>query len=167
MRLVNIFALAALVGITGCGSREEARRKEVAANLKQIELALDAYHAKQKELGAKEAQNTTDQAPVKAAPQAEGAERQADKAKKVSGEVAELHRSPAGEVDGLTLKDGTEVRFPPKAGDNVAAAVSIGDQVEIAGWTHAGESEVHAATITNVGSGKALDVDQPPPGVPE
>jgi len=41
--------------------------------------------------------------------------------------------------------------------------VTIGDQVEISGWTHAGEAEVHAATITNVGSGKAVEVDVPPP----
>lgn len=94
-------------------------------------------------------------------------ERRADKLAKVSGAIAEFHQSPDGEVDGITLKDGTQIRFHPKSGKNVTGTVSIGDQVEISGWTHAGEFEVHSAKITNVGSGKAVDVDQPHPDVPD
>jgi len=71
--------------------------------------------------------------------------------KKVSGEVAGFQRSPSGNLDGITLKDGTEIWFSPKANKKVAATISIGDQVELSGWTHAGEFELHAATITNVG----------------
>ena len=161
MRLLKILFLVTLVGIAGCESREEARRKQVANNLKQIGLALEAYQSKHAEPGGKEEPSAS------TTPNAEATERRADKAAKVSGEIAEFHQSPDGEVDGITLKDGTEIRFPPKSGKNVTGTVSIGDQVEISGWTHAGESEVHAAKITNVGSGKAVDVDQPPPDVPE
>lgn len=168
MRFLNILVLLTLVGITGCESREEARRKQAANNLQQIRLAIDAYQAKHAEPeGEKEEPGTSDQVPAAAARNGEGAERRADKMTKVSGEVAEFHLSPDGEVDGITLKDGAEVRFPPKAGKNVAATVSIGDMVEVAGWTHADESEIHAATIANVRSSKAVDVDEPPPGVPE
>ena len=94
-------------------------------------------------------------------------ERRADKTAKVSGAIAEFHQSPDGEVDGITLKDGTEIRFRPMSGKNVTGTVSIADQVEISGWTHAGEFEVQSAKITNVGSGKAVDVDQPHPDVPD
>ena len=168
MRFLNVLVLLTLVGIAGCESREEARRKQAANNLKQIRLAMDAYQAKHAEAkGKEEKPGKSDHVPVAAARNGEDAERRADKMMKISGEVAEFHQSPDGEVDGITLKDGTEVRFPPQAGKNVAATVSIGDQVEVTGWTHAGESEIHAATIANVGSSKAVDVDEPPPGVPE
>ena len=167
MRLLNILALVILVGIAGCESREEARRKQAANNLKQIGLALEAYRGKHAEPANTSESDTSHEAPVTAAPKAEGTERRAEKTMEVSGEVAEFHRSPDGEVDGVELKDGTEVRFPPKSGEKVAAIVSIGDQVEIFGWTHAGESEVHVATVTNVGSGKSVEVDEPPPNAPE
>lgn len=161
MRLFRILFLVTLVGIAGCESRDEARRKQAANNLKQIGLALEAYQSNHAEPGGKEESGTS------TTPNAEATERRADKAAKVSGEIAEFHQSPDGEVDGLTLQDGTEIRFPPKSGKNVTGTVSIGDQVEISGWTHAGESEVHAEKITNVSSGKAVDVDQPPPDVPD
>ncbi|MDZ4687851.1 MAG: TIGR03067 domain-containing protein [Planctomycetaceae bacterium] len=45
MRLLNILLLVTLVGIAGCESREEARRKHVVNNLKQLGLALHANNA--------------------------------------------------------------------------------------------------------------------------
>lgn len=167
MRILKCLVLATLVGIVGCESRDEARRKEVANNLKQVGKALEAYHAKQAETAAKEASETSDQVPEAAAPKAEGPECQADKTAKIRGVLAEFHRSPEGEIDGITLKDGTDVRFPPRLGEKIAATVSIGDQVEIFGWTHAGESEVHAAKITNAGNGTSVEVDEPPPDLPK
>lgn len=167
MRYLNVFVLAALVSLAGCESREEARRKQVANNLKQIGLALQSYHAQYTGPGGGAELDTSDHAPITSTPGADDAERRAEKSTTVSGEVAEFHSSPDGEIDGVTLKDGTEVRFPRESGEKVTAVVSIGDQVEISGWTHAGESEVHAATITHVGSGQLVNVDQPPPGLPE
>jgi hypothetical protein len=158
MRLFNLLIAVILVGIAGCESREAARRRQAVKNLKQIGAALDAYNAK----NAAAAAETTGAA----ASTAENVERRVGETMKFSGEVVELHLSPDGEVDGLALKDGTEVRFPPESGEKVAAIVSIGDQVEFVGWTHAGESEVHVATVTNVGSEKSVEVDQPPPDSP-
>ena len=94
-------------------------------------------------------------------------ERQTDEAMKVSGTVVAFHRSPDGEIDGIELNDGTEVRFPPRSGEIVAASVSIGDQVEIVGRMQDGEFEIHATTVTSVGSGKSVEVDKPPADLPE
>jgi len=141
--------------------------RDAAAKKDSARLALDAYHAKNAEAAGKKESDTSDQAPVTVAPKAENTVRRAGEMTKVSGEVAEFHRSPDGEVDGIALKDGTEVRFPPESGEKVAAIVSIGDQVEFVGWKHAGEPEVHVAAVTNVGSGKSVEVDQLPPDSPE
>jgi hypothetical protein len=90
--------------------------------------------------------------------------RKAEKTLTAAGVVAAFHKSRNGEVDGLRLDDGTEVRFPAAASKKLAGVVSLKDRITIEGWTYAGESEIHAATIKNEASGKAVDVDRPPPG---
>jgi hypothetical protein len=91
--------------------------------------------------------------------------RAAQQAPSKSGVVAEFHKNPNGDTDGLQLDDGTEVRFPPSAGEKLAGVVSLKDRVTIEGWTHPGESEIHAATIKQEASGKVVVVDRPPPEV--
>lgn len=59
MRLLNIYVLMVLVGIAGYESREEARRKQAANNLKQIGLALQAFHSQQSEQVDKEESGTS------------------------------------------------------------------------------------------------------------
>ena len=44
MRRLSIVLIIAIVGIVGCENREEARRKAAVNNLKQIGMALHAYH---------------------------------------------------------------------------------------------------------------------------
>ena len=83
-----------------------------------------------------------------------------------SGVVTEFYRSPNGETDGLRLDDGTEVRFPPGAGESVTDAVSLRDRVTIEGWVPPGESELRAATIKNEASGKLVVLHRPPPEFP-
>jgi hypothetical protein len=82
-----------------------------------------------------------------------------------SGVVTEFTKNPDGATDGLRLDDGTEVRFRPTASEKVTAAVSLKDRVTIQGWTHSGESTIHAATIKNEASGKLVVVDRPPPEI--
>ena len=91
--------------------------------------------------------------------------RAAQQAPAKSGVVAEFNRNPNGDTDGLRLDDGTEVRFPVSAGEKVTGVVSLKDRVAIEGWTQAGESEIHAATIKNETSGKLVVVDRPPPEI--
>ena len=57
MRPLTILLLLMLVGMSGCENGEAARRKQIAAKLKQIGLALHEYHAKQAE------QNSAHEAP--------------------------------------------------------------------------------------------------------
>ncbi|MCY2992502.1 MAG: SUMF1/EgtB/PvdO family nonheme iron enzyme [Planctomycetota bacterium] len=79
------------------------------------------------------------------------------------GVVAEFHENPDGDTAGLRLDDGTEVRFPPS--EKLAGVIALKDRVTITGWTHPGETELHAATIKNEASGKVVDVDRPPPNL--
>jgi hypothetical protein len=167
MRVTATIALLVLAGTAGCESRDEARRKQVANNMKQLSLALEAYHGKYAKAEDISAEGTSGQVATTDASNADGADRRAGKSTTVRGEVAEFRRSPDGEIDGIELKDGTEVRFPPNSGESVAAFVSIGNNVEITGWTHAEELVFHAATVTNLETGQSAEVDEPPPGTTE
>lgn len=79
-----------------------------------------------------------------------------------TGVVRSIHKNEEGDADGLQLDDGTEVRFPGRAGQQLTAAVSPGDRITIEGWIQPGETEIHAATIQNEASGKRIEVDQSP-----
>ena len=82
-----------------------------------------------------------------------------------TGVVKEFRKNPRGDTDGFLLDDGTEVRFPAGAGQRLSAMVSLKDKVTIEGWTHPGETEIHAATIKHGLSGKVITVDRAPPDV--
>lgn len=84
-----------------------------------------------------------------------------------TGVVAEFSRNPQGEIDGLQLDDGTEVRFRPEGGERLKGVVALKDRVTVRGWNHSGETVLHAATIENAASGKVIQVDRPPPELQE
>jgi len=69
-----------------------------------------------------------------------------------------------GDVEGVELQDGTDVRFPPHMGTALAAIVRPGDQVNVTGFvapqTPYGRA-VKALTITNLATNQSV-VDQPP-----
>lgn len=84
----------------------------------------------------------------------------------VRGEVKSFHESPKGDVDGVTLVDGAEIRFPPHVGKQVQAVVAVGDEVSAKVEKHVtpkGDEHLRAEQITNVKSGKSVDCDVPPP----
>jgi hypothetical protein len=148
---IAVFLLVGGFTISGCGGGDAARHNETDKTLKQVGLAPENSDSVSPDSTVND--------------DATGIGRDAEKAADVRGELGEFHHSPDGDVDGITLKDGTLIRFPSNAGSKVTEMAAIGDQIEIIGWTHAGESEVHAATIKNAGSGNTLVVDQAPPNI--
>lgn len=67
-----------------------------------------------------------------------------------AGEVTDYARNPHGEVDGLMLKDGTEVKFPPHQSRELQEFVAVGDQVRIEGRRHVtpkGDIHLHADLV--------------------
>lgn len=78
--------------------------------------------------------------------------------------VRELTKNPHGDVDGLTLGDGTLVKFPPHQGRELERLIHDGDEVRIAGRRHEtprGEIHLHADKITVVRSGEVIERAEP------
>ena len=92
-----------------------------------------------------------------------------DDAMSARGVVKSFHENPKGDVDGLTLEDGTEVRFPPHLGKKITEMLAKGDEAQVVGRKHTGpkgDAHVRADTIKNVKSGDMLDVKKSPPHKP-
>ena len=87
--------------------------------------------------------------------------RKAEKTLTVTGVVASFHKSRDGRRrwSATWTANGGAISSERK----LTGVVSLKDRVTIEGWTHSGESEIHAATIKNEASGKVVDVDKPPP----
>src|SRR5882724_8530193 len=82
------------------------------------------------------------------------------------GTVRQYTLTPRGEVDGLILSDGTEVRVPKHLSAQVVFVVRPGDQVSIRGLRARAIPLIDAASITNIATGKSV-VDDGPPGGPD
>jgi len=82
----------------------------------------------------------------------------------ITGAVKQYLLTPVGDVEGVELQDGTDVRFPPHMGTALAAIVRPGDRVSVMGFaapqTPYGRA-VKALTITNLATNQSV-VDQPP-----
>jgi hypothetical protein len=65
----------------------------------------------------------------------------------VSGTVSGWMTNRAGDTDGIILQDGTEVRFPPHRGREIAGIVAEGAVVEIRGVRK--KNHLHAPRITD------------------
>ncbi len=96
-------------------------------------------------------------------------EQDREQAMQAEGKVRQYAKNPHGDVDGLILEDGTEVKLPPHQSQELTALVKKGDAVKVEGNRHVtprGEIHLHATTITAVDSGKTLQRDKdhgPPP----
>jgi hypothetical protein len=78
------------------------------------------------------------------------------------GTVKQYTLTPRGDVDGLILNDGTEVKVPPHLTGQIVFAVRPNDEVSIRGLKARAIALIDAASITNVATGKSV-VDNGPP----
>ena len=78
------------------------------------------------------------------------------------GTVRQYTLTPRGDVDGLILTDGTEVKLPPHLTGQIVFAVRPGDAVSIRGLRARAIPLIDATSITNVATGKSV-VDNGPP----
>ena len=79
------------------------------------------------------------------------------------GKVQQFTLTPRGDIDGLILTDGTEVKTPPHLTVEVAAAFKAGDAVTIRGLKAAAIPLVAASSVTNDATGVAV-IDNGPAG---
>jgi hypothetical protein len=78
------------------------------------------------------------------------------------GTVRQYTPTPRGDVDGLILTDGTEVKLPPHLTGQIVFAVRPGDAVSIRGLRARAIPLIDASSSTNVATGKSV-VDNGPP----
>ena len=83
----------------------------------------------------------------------------------VKGKIAQYSLTPRGAVDGLILADGTEVRLPPHASNQIVFAVRPGDAVTIEGRKATANPVVTAISVTNDATGAMVVTG--PPGPPK
>src|SRR5215831_16225424 len=79
------------------------------------------------------------------------------------GTVKQYTLTPRGDVDGLILQDGTEVKLPPHLTAQVVFSIRPGDNVSIRGLKARALPLVDAASVTNVATGATV-TDSGPPG---
>jgi hypothetical protein len=79
------------------------------------------------------------------------------------GQVQQFTLTPRGDIDGLILSDGTEVKTPPHLSTEIAYGIKPGDTVTIHGLRAAALPLVQAVSITDQATGRTV-VDTGPPG---
>ena len=82
----------------------------------------------------------------------------------ITGQVQQFTLTPRGDIDGVILSDGTEVKTPPGLSTSVAYSVKPGDTVIIHGLRAAAIPLVQAVSITDSTSGKTIVESDPGPG---
>jgi hypothetical protein len=100
---------------------------------------------------------------VKTYAQSSGGMWDASQLPETRGTVRQYTLSPRGEVDGLILNDGTEVKTPPHLTGQIVFSIRPGDAVTVRGLRAKAVALVDAASITNDASGRTI-VDNGPPG---
>jgi len=79
------------------------------------------------------------------------------------GQVQQFTLTPRGDIDGLILSDGTEVKTPPHLSTEMAYSIKPGDTVTIHGLHAAALPLVQAVSITDEATGRTV-VDNGLPG---
>lgn len=78
------------------------------------------------------------------------------------GTIRQYTLTPRGDVDGVILTDGTEVKLPPHLTAQTVFAIRPGDAVSVRGLRARALPLVDAVSITNIATGKSV-VDNGPP----
>jgi hypothetical protein len=94
--------------------------------------------------------------------QAGGALWDASRLPETRGTVKQYTLTPRGDIDGLILNDGTEVKLPPHLSGQVAFAVRPGDAVTIRGLKATALPLIDAMSVTNFVTGATI-LDSGPP----
>lgn len=76
--------------------------------------------------------------------------------------VSRMLVNPFGEVDGVLLDSGALVTFPPHMSEPLAAAVKVGDAVDVKGYPEM-PGQIKGYVITNSRTGQAVMVHPKPP----
>jgi hypothetical protein len=79
------------------------------------------------------------------------------------GQVQQFTLTPRGDIDGLILTDGTEVKIPPHLSTEIAYSIKPGDTVTIHGLRAAAVPLVQAVSISDEATGRTVIDDGPPP----
>jgi hypothetical protein len=79
-----------------------------------------------------------------------------------SGRVQQFTLTARGDIDGLILADGTEVKTPPHLSTSIAYSVRLGDPVSVHGLRAAALPLIQAVSITDQSTGRTV-VDTGPP----
>src|SRR6266581_5845450 len=80
------------------------------------------------------------------------------------GTVKQYTLTPRGDVDGLILNDGTEIKLPPHLTAQIVFAVKPGDAVSVRGLKARALSLIDAASVTNFVTGMTVTDNGPPDG---
>ena len=81
------------------------------------------------------------------------------------GTLRQYTLTPRGDIDGLILADGTEVKVPPHLSTQIAFVLKPGDKVTVHGLHAAAIPLVQAMSVTNDATRQTV-VDKGPPGKP-
>jgi hypothetical protein len=92
----------------------------------------------------------------------------------VTGDVIAFRLAPKGEIDGMYLSTGDEVRWAPDQGQFVAAIVFVDSNVTVVGKRHTapdGRTHINATKVTNNDTGASYVIgsqkgELPPPPPP-
>lgn len=104
--------------------------------------------------------------PVSAAAKKEPPPPSGHEIRTLTGKVIGDHTAPRGEVDGLILVSGVEVKFPPHEWDRVSAVAQVGDRIRATGdyrRTRRGDAHLRATKITNTATGESVRLERPTP----
>jgi hypothetical protein len=85
-----------------------------------------------------------------------------------TGRVQQFTLTPRGDIDGLILSDGTEVKTPPHLSTSIAYSIKPGDSLTIHGLRAAALPLIQAVSLTDQANGRTVVDNGPtaPPGPP-